>query len=167
MNLAKLVITLLSSALIVQSALAAHPNNDDLAHAHHHGSKVVPKSITDACFTVEIETDDKAGFNLRLIAKGFRFQSPVKSWQPKEKSEYAGHAHLLVNGNKITRIYSEYFFLSQSHLKEGLNSLKLILASDTHENWMFGEEQVQAVITVDTRKENPIVHNYSSTCKKS
>ncbi len=146
---------------------AAHPNSDDLAHTHHHhGSKAVPTSVTDACFTTEIAVDGKAGFNLRLNAKGFRFQAPVKSWQPKEISAYSGHAHLLVNGTKITRIYGEYFFLSTSHLKKGLNTLKLILASDEHENWMFGEEQVQAVVTLDTRKENPVVHNYSSSCKK-
>lgn len=168
MKLRSLLLTFAFSALGSTSALAAHPDSNDQAHTHHHhGSKAVPESVKDACFKVDIEADGTTGFNLKLNANGFRFQTPVKAWQPKTPSHYSGHAHLMVNGTKITRVYSEQFYFSKSHLNEGLNSIKLILASDDHENWMFGEEQVQAVITVDTRKENPIVHNYSSTCKKS
>lgn len=137
------------SAAILMSALAlsgaasmADPSNTDGPSARHESGT---GSAAPARMRVRIAVtkDAKMGYNLRVITRGF-------TWAPQHASGKhiagEGHAHLYIDGQKITRLYGEWYYLG--NLAPGRHSVKVALNGNDHSDYKHGDKVVQAIATV-------------------
>ena len=67
------------------------------------------------------------GWNLHFETKHFRF-TPENINSPHIPGE--GHAHLMINGEKVARIYSNWFHLPVQ--KDEISEVEITLNSNTH-----------------------------------
>lgn len=122
-----------------------HVFDENIPHAHDemhmHGEFVVEENPP----TVElsIEPDAKSGYNVHIITENF-------VWDPAnangEHVDNHGHAHLYIDGVKITRIYSEWWYLPE--LNPGEHTIEVSLNTNTHDNYVFNGEVISASQTI-------------------
>lgn len=98
--------------------LLAHREEDTLAVPE---GKAVPR------VTLIIHPDARKGWNLELQVANFKF-APERVNQEGDYTE--GHAHLYINGKKITRIYGNWYYLSS--LEPGRNKITVTLNANNH-----------------------------------
>ncbi|MGB6300837.1 MAG: hypothetical protein WBF90_32325 [Rivularia sp. (in: cyanobacteria)] len=97
---------------------------------HKHGKMEVPQGQAVPTVDVVVLKDAKKGWNLQANVTNFEF-APEKVNQAAEAGE--GHAHLFVNGKKITRLYSSWYYLE--NLEPGENKIKVTLNANDHADW--------------------------------
>ncbi|MGY6531014.1 MAG: hypothetical protein ACXITR_13905 [Cyanobacterium sp.] len=109
-----------------------HHNHESHSMEHHHQKLDV--SNHDLIPTVQIEAmkDDKKGWNLKIITENFDF-APQEINQ--ESSINQGHGHLYINGEKVTRIYGNWYYISD--LPKGENEIKITLNTNLHEDLIY------------------------------
>lgn len=119
-------------------------------HHHHQHHKQLEISANQATPTVELvaHPDQVQGWNLELKVTNFNF-APTKVNAPSKTSE--GHAHLYINDKKVTRLYGNWYYLSE--LSTGTNTLKVTLNSNGHEALVHRGQPISdtAVIQVAPR----------------
>ena len=95
---------------------------------HTHGIEVPQGTVP----TVDLvmHKDAKKGWNVEAKVVNFEF-APEKVNAAPEPGE--GHAHLFVNGKKITRLYSSWYYLE--NLEPGEKQVKVILNANNHADW--------------------------------
>jgi hypothetical protein len=86
-----------------------------------------------------VHPDAKAGWNLQVQVEHFRW-APEHANQAHVPGE--GHAHLYVNGKKITRLYGAWYYLE--HLPAGANEITVTLNANTHSDYAVKGEPVSA-----------------------
>lgn len=74
-----------------------------------------------------VSKDRKKGWNLNIQTTNFTF-APENVNQPGNYRE--GHAHLYINGQKITRIYSDWYYLPA--LESGRDEITVSLNTNDH-----------------------------------
>lgn len=113
-------------------------------HAMHEVLEVDSTKPTPAVAVTAIP-DAKGGYNIHVTTQNFRF-SPENVNQKPVSNE--GHAHIFVNGEKLTRLYGEWFYLNGSDLQSGPNDVLVTLNANDHSELTFQGEHIQAVVTV-------------------
>jgi hypothetical protein len=68
----------------------------------------------------------------------FKF-TPERANQPSD-SYQEGHAHLYINGKKVTRIYGNWYYLSE--LPAGRNEVRVSLNGNGHETFMVENQEI-------------------------
>ncbi len=106
-----IVITLITAPVFAQH---------DHGHEHEAGSSIDLQNQVSVLPSVEIElkadTHTANAFNLKLKVNAFRF-APDHVNQDHQLVDQEigliaeGHAHLMINGVKVTRLYGPHFFL--------------------------------------------------------
>ncbi|KWX02837.1 hypothetical protein LI90_3884 [Carbonactinospora thermoautotrophica] len=126
------------SGATTSPAAAAH------THGHSHAMHDVP---ADQAPTVALEArpDPLGGWNLRIRTTRFR-------WAPERaNTEFRpgeGHAHLMVDGKKYTRLYGEWFFLPASAVPAGTHVIEVMLNGNDHSAYAVNGQPVRATATV-------------------
>jgi len=87
----------------------------------------VPEGKAIPRVSLIVHPDARKGWNLEVKVSNFKF-TPEKVNQDGNSSE--GHAHLYVNGKKITRIYGNWYYLAS--LEPGRNKVKVTLNANNH-----------------------------------
>lgn len=123
------------------------------ALAHQHPKLDVPKGTPAPALTMEAFKDDMGGFNIHLMTKNFRF-TPERLKEPDKVGE--GHAHLYVDGEKIGRIYGEWYHLK---LSRGTHKLRATLNSNSHRDYFYDGKQVDAEIEVVEDRDVKTMHS--------
>lgn len=132
-----------------RSEIEPQPNQQSLKYAsaeqapHEHVHEKVEIPQGQPIPQVELTTypDEVKGWNLEIKLTNFVL-TPENVNQANELNE--GHAHLFVNGEKITRIYSNWYYLQK--LPQGKNSVKVVLNTNDH-----GELSYQGQAIADTK----------------
>ncbi|MBW4658690.1 MAG: hypothetical protein KME15_08450 [Drouetiella hepatica Uher 2000/2452] len=88
--------------------------------------------------------DAKQGWNLEVQVTNFKF-APERVNQASVPTE--GHAHLYVDGEKITRLYGNWYYLSS--LSPGKHEITVALNANGHESLMHNGEPIQASVMVE------------------
>jgi hypothetical protein len=91
-----------------------------------------------------VHEDKVKGWNLELKVTNFQF-APEKINQTSNTTE--GHAHLYVNGKKVTRIYSNWYYLPE--LESGRNEIRVELNANGHESLMYQGQLVEDIEIVE------------------
>jgi hypothetical protein len=90
-----------------------------------------------------VVVDKMKGYNLFVTTKAFR-------WAPERVNTMhrpgEGHAHVYVDGVKLTRIYSGAFYLGE--LKPGRRVVKVTLNGNDHGDYVRGGKVVASTVTV-------------------
>lgn len=97
-------------------------------HHHVHRTLEVPAGRPVPALDLVVTQDPVSGWNLQLQTENFRF-APENVNHSSLFNE--GHAHLYVNGEKIARIYSNWYHLSE--LPPGRNEIRVTLNANGHE----------------------------------
>ncbi len=113
-----------------------------------HGEKENPLAIPDGQpipkVTLIVHPDAKKGWNLELKVTNFKF-SPENINVGSSFTE--GHAHLYINGKKITRIYSNWYHLPS--LDSGSNKVTVTLNTNDHRTLMYKGNIIEDTKLID------------------
>lgn len=122
-------------------------NHDNGHTAHSHEPIEVNKDLPIPILSIEVIKDPKSGWNLFLNTENFKFNAEAAS---TEHVDGEGHAHLYINGKKITRLYGSSFFIEE--LNEGKNNIRVELSSNNHSPLAVDGEIIDASVVVEVIK---------------
>ncbi|NEP88284.1 MAG: hypothetical protein F6K18_16420 [Okeania sp. SIO2C2] len=127
--------------------LIADESHGGMSHSHKKieipADKPVPKVDLVAY------KDTMKGWNLELKLTNFKF-APETVNQSSNPNE--GHAHLYINDKKITRIYSNWYYLG--NLDPGNNKITVTLNTNKHEDLVSNSKMIMdtEIIEVTAQK---------------
>lgn len=110
---------------------------------HSHGMMAIPVGQPIPEVAIEVFADPVGGWNVQVQTANWTF-APERvnaSSMPNE-----GHAHLYLNGEKITRLYGEWYYLPS--LPPGEHVLTVGLNANGHEMLMHNGEAIAASVKV-------------------
>ena len=150
------------ASVMFTATVCAQGNIDELAKPMEHDHKMVmiPSDAITPNLSMELFRDSKSGFNLHINTRHFSIEPPEFSGG-EEKGVLDGHAHLFINGKKITRVYGSYVHLPEKLFRTGVNQVMVSLNNHQHDTWTQGGKMVLSTLVVDTRKEKYVLHQYS------
>jgi hypothetical protein len=108
-----------------------------------------------------VAEDAKSGYNIKIIATDFTFTPEAVNG---DNVIGQGHAHLYVDGEKIGRLYSNYYHYSGSF--EGTKTFKVTLNANDHSEYTVNGEIIAAQVDV-THDGNDPDHDDVHMDKKS
>ena len=94
--------------------------------------------------TVMVHPDANRGWNLEVQTENFTF-APEQVNQANQPN--VGHGHLYINGEKITRVYSNWLYLGS--LDSGTHEITVSLHANGHEVWTHEGEAIAYTTTID------------------
>lgn len=148
------------ASFVVMVALAAESPHQ-LAHtAMHQEQHAVPEGVPVPELGLELYADESDGYNLRILVRNFLMESPVDA---SDDGNLRGHAHLYLNGVKLTRVYGTALHLPARLFKQGINSLQLSINDHDHRVWAINREVIQATILMNPDLEPFLLSHYSSS----
>ena len=86
--------------------------------------------------------DSVSGWNLNIHTENFVFDAKEAEHQDVEGH---GHAHIYVNGAKLSRVYCDWYHIGS--LPVGNNELKVSLYSNDHSGLTFEGNKISSEIT--------------------
>jgi len=107
--------------------LLADESHGGMSHSHKKIEIPVGKPVPEVDLIVH--QDMMKGWNLEVKLSNFKFapETVNENSNPNE-----GHAHLYINDQKITRIYSNWYYLG--NLEPGSNKITVSLNTNKHED---------------------------------
>lgn len=113
-------------------------------HEHSHHDKQETSGY-EAIPTIKLDVikDTASGWNLHLITENFTF-TPENIDQAVDKPE--GHAHVYVDGKKVSRIYGPWFHLTG--LTPGPQTIRVSLNANDHSEFVFNDVPIDATVDV-------------------
>jgi hypothetical protein len=116
-----------------------HPGVSRGMASLQHGKLEVGDVAAPPTVKVTVRKDPKAGWNLQIQVENFRF-APEHASTPHVPGE--GHAHLFIDGKKITRLYGEWYHIPV--LTAGTHKITVTLNANSHEDLMVKGKVVSA-----------------------
>lgn len=112
-------------------------------HSMDHGALPAVQAARGMSVALRIEPDAVDGVNITVLPQGFTFapQHVNGGHIPGE-----GHAHLYVDGVKVTRLYGPHYHLAG--LAPGEHEIRVTLNANTHAAYAHGERPVETLQTV-------------------
>ncbi len=130
--------------------LALISKNTRIAHAdmqHNHKKIVIPANEPVPEIDVIIRPDVMKGWNLEAKVSNFKF-APENVNTTHKTGE--GHAHLSINGKKITRLYSSWYYIDK--LPPGKNRITVSLNANNHTNFVYNGKVIEDTEIVEINK---------------
>jgi hypothetical protein len=109
-------------------------------HESHHGHKMVniPAGIQAPSIDGKVEQDLSGSWLLKIETEHFTF-APEKAGADQVSYD-EGHAHLYLDGEKVNRLYGNYYNLGE--LKEGTHEIKVTLNANNHDILAVGGQEI-------------------------
>ena len=117
-------------------------------HTHEHEPREVPADLPTPSISAEAVHDPAGGFNLRISVENFTIDGTKASRDPVDGE---GHAHLYINGEKVTRIYEEWTQITG--LDVGRHELTVALYANDHAPLTHNGAPIQTTFTLDATAE--------------
>lgn len=120
-------------------------STDEMPHSggHDHGMMEISEGQPVPVVVVEVFPDPVSGWNLQVQTENWEF-APERVNASSVATE--GHAHLYLNGEKLTRIYSEWYHIPS--LPPGEQVLTVSLNANGHEALMYNGEPIESSVKV-------------------
>lgn len=116
----------------------------EMNHASHALLEIDPQLPVPEV-SLEVLSDKKDGYNLHINTKNFTF-TPEKV--NEVSSPNTGHAHIFINGTKLTRVYSGWYYVSSDTLKAGENIISVTLNANDHSEWTKNGAHIESTVKV-------------------
>ena len=94
---------------------------------HAHGMLAVDDWATPPSVSAEMFKDPESGWNLHVMTTGFTFNAAAAGY---DNVEGEGHAHIYVNGEKLGRLYGDWYHIGG--LSAGQHDVKVSLNANDH-----------------------------------
>ena len=112
-------------------------------HSMKHG-KVEVAAENAPTVKMIVTEDDQSGWNIKLETKNFKFTPENVN---KKNVDGEGHAHLFIDGKKITRMYGENFYYGGSF--DGKKTFKVGLNANDHSEYAIGSKVISDSVKVE------------------
>lgn len=132
----------------VSQAVMEMPMTDQMGDdgmAHDHPLLEVSETAPAPSVTHLVFPDPMGGYNIQILTDNFKITPASINDAPVENE---GHAHLYVNGEKYTRIYSNWFHLPAAALVDGVNVVSVTLNANDHSQWSIGGVPIASNVRV-------------------
>lgn len=137
-----------SDLLFLQAEKNEHHHHNSMGEmnedkTHHHQMMAIPEGEPVPTVDLVVHEDAVEGWNLEIKATNFDFDPNTVN----KNSDYKkGHGHIYINGKKLTRVYSNWFYLQT--LPVGNNEIKVTLNTNKHEDLTYQGQVISDVETV-------------------
>lgn len=121
-----------------------HTQTEHTPDAHTHERVEVPVDLPVPTINLVVHPDARQGWNLEVQVTHFQF-APDRVNVASSPTE--GHAHLYIDGTKITRLYSNWYYLGE--LPSGRHEITVNLNTNTHATLTHDGQPIQATVVVD------------------
>lgn len=128
----------------------------------HQAQVAVPDGLPVPKLAMILTRDSEDGFNLHVELANFQMESPAARAEPL-KNSVRGHAHLYLNGVKLTRLYAKDLHLRARLFRSSMNSLQISISDHNHAVWAAGNDPIQATILMNPKLEQFELSLYSSS----
>ncbi len=127
-------------------------HHDGSEEVHSHKTMVIPPGQPVPTVSLDLKPDTMSGWNLQVKVTDFAF-APERVNTKGIATE--GHAHLYIDGKKVTRLYGPWYYLGS--LSPGQHTITVTLNGNGHEDLIYNGKPIQAtqVIQVPTRAPSP------------
>jgi hypothetical protein len=135
-----------------------HGHADDGGEkVHEHPKRNVQASSAPAIKNLAVTPDNKSGWNISFDTENFTF-APGQAGNAHQNGQ--GHAHLYIDGKKITRLYTTYHYIGE--LSEGKHTIRITLNTNDHQDYAVDGTTIQteAVITDNHHSTDNQQHNH-------
>ncbi|WP_421655282.1 hypothetical protein [Leptothermofonsia sp. ETS-13] len=121
------------------------PHQDE---THHRHSMVeVPPGQPVPTVRLIVHLDAMKGWNLELQTTNFTFAPERVNTRGNFRE---GHAHLYIDGKKITRLYGNWYYLGV--LPPGEHKIRVTLNTNAHETLVYNGRPIQATATIQVKE---------------
>jgi hypothetical protein len=110
---------------------------------HSHQKLEIPAGQPIPSVKLIVRPDAMKGWNLEVQVTNFRF-APGRVNTSSNPAE--GHAHLFIDGKKITRLYGPWYYLP--NLESGQHEIKVSLNTNAHETLVYKGQPIEATAIV-------------------
>ncbi len=107
---------------------------------HHDSTLEAAEAMSVA---VQTSVDSVSGINVRIVPEGFAFAPDDVD---KTHVDGQGHGHVYVDGVKISRVYTPWYYLGD--VEPGEHEIRVTLNANSHEEYTYGGQKVEAVIRI-------------------
>ncbi len=111
-------------------------------HAHPDGFEAEEPHPT---VSLSVTEDPKSGWNIRVETSDYTFAPEKASTMTTTSGE--GHAHLYVDGGKITRLYGEWYHFA-GDLTAGAHEVRVELSANDHSPYLADGAPIEDVVTI-------------------
>ncbi|BAQ62800.1 hypothetical protein GM3708_3206 [Geminocystis sp. NIES-3708] len=101
-------------------------------NVHHHQTLDISNKPYIPTIKINVVPDKMKGWNLEIKTTNFTFNPETLN---EDSNPNKGHAHLYINEEKVTRIYSNWYHISE--LPKGENKIKVTLNTNLHEDLIY------------------------------
>jgi monoamine oxidase len=150
-------LVLASSLCMTPIALADGMKHGDHKHSdhkmeakHEHGTIEISKDQPIPAVKLIVTPDAISGWNMQLQLENFTF-APERVNAESKTTE--GHAHLFLNGRKISRLYGTWYHIPS--LPQGKNQLRVSLNTNKHEDLTYKGKPIDAMVIVEVPTSKP------------
>lgn len=113
---------------------------------HVHPALPVDPALPIPSLTHLVFPDAMDGYNVQILARNFTF-TPAAINRDVVPNE--GHAHIYINGVKITRVYGNWHHLPSALFAPGVNAMTVTLNANDHSTWADpGGELIASTVAV-------------------
>jgi hypothetical protein len=89
--------------------------------------------------------DAKDGYNIHIQTKNFTFTPENVN---TKNIDNQGHAHIFINGIKISRVYGSWYYVSSDKLQSGMNTIEVTLNANDHSELVLNNNHINASVEV-------------------
>lgn len=118
----------------------------ETGHGHggmNHGALEIPADQAVPQLNLNVTPDTMSGWNLHAAVENFTF-APQRVNQESLTTE--GHAHLFINGEKVTRLYGPWYYIPV--LPAGEHEIRVELNANGHEVLQKNGEPIAATAEI-------------------
>ena len=116
-------------------------------HGHSDGHEMHETKDADAQnapeVSIQVTEDKEAGYNLALKIKNFKFTPENAS---SDHVNGTGHAHVYIDGKKISRLYSPNYYIGE--LPKGEHQIRVTLNTNDHKDYAVDGSMIEDTLTV-------------------
>lgn len=123
------------------------PSSPSAKPAHPHKTVAVPAGTPVPTLALIAHPDPMGGWNLEIKASQFDFAPELVN--TKSTGVNQGHAHLYINGKKISRLYGTWYHLPA--LPPGTHTIRVGLTTNDHADITHNGNPIQASQTITVK----------------
>lgn len=143
------VLPVATIAFTQAAAIVAHETasstNGHGGHSAHTQIEVPPGQPVPSVKLI-VHPDTMKGWNLEIQTTNFAF-APERVNTKGLVSE--GHAHLYVDGKKVTRLYGNWYYLDR--LSPGEHTIRVTLNTNAHQDLMYNGKLIEATAVIQVK----------------
>ena len=100
---------------------------------HVHDQLEIDPNLPVPSAEITVTKDTIGGYNLKINTTDFKFTPENVNMANATNAQNEGHAHLYINHTKITRVYGNYFYISNKIAMKG-DKVMITLNTNKHED---------------------------------